>query len=81
MNKTVKDLMGKIADFKRFAIVLLAVGVFFYLGVIIPAPDKTETNIAAMMMMTAACLGGSIFFFTKVKKLKNILNELIDNNK
>ena len=81
MEKTVKDLMEKMVDFKRFAIVLLAVGVFFYLGVIIPTPEKTETNIAVMMMMTSACLGGSIFFFTKAKKLKHKLNELTDNNK
>ncbi|PKG24477.1 YrhC family protein [Niallia nealsonii] len=76
MEKALKDLMGKIVDFKRFAIVLLAVGVFFYLGVIIPTPDKTEINTAVMMMMTSACLGGSIFFFAKAKKLKNKLNEL-----
>ncbi|WP_445490271.1 YrhC family protein [Niallia sp. 03133] len=76
MEKTVKSLIEKMVDFKRFATVLLAVGVFFYLGVVIPTLDKTEWNTAVMMMMTAACLGASIFFFSKAKQYQKKINEL-----
>ncbi|MGP7816902.1 YrhC family protein [Niallia sp. 01092] len=76
MEKKVKGLTDKIEDFKRFATVLLAVGVFFYLGVIIPTLDKTEWNTAIMMIMTTACLGASIFFFTKAKQFQKQINEL-----
>jgi len=80
MEKTLKDLSGKLADYKRFAIVLLAVGVFFYLGVIIPAVHEVKWHDEAMAITSVLTLGTSIFFFAKVKKYKKMISDMTDND-
>lgn len=80
MEKTLKNLSGKLADYKRFAIVLLAVGVFFYLGVIIPAVHEVKWHDEAMAITSVVTLATSIFFFAKVKKYKKIINEMTDDD-
>lgn len=83
MEKTVKlkQMTEKMVDYKRFAIVLLAVGVFFYLGVIIPTENKTQVYNEVMMAMTAILLSSSIFFFTKSKKYQQKINQIDNDNK
>ncbi|MFT8322578.1 MAG: YrhC family protein [Bacillus sp. (in: firmicutes)] len=78
MENMIKYLTEKMVDYKRFATVLLAVGVFFYLGVIIPAIEKSQMNTEIMMLMTMLCLGASIFFFAKAKKFQQHINEIKD---
>jgi hypothetical protein len=70
MKEPTKQLYEKMEDYKRFAVILLSVGVFFYLGVIIPTGTKSEMEITSMMGACSVFLTGSIFFFAKVKAFK-----------
>lgn len=76
MNSEAKMLSEKMADYKRFAIVLLAVGVFFYLGMIIPTVTNRTSDINIMMGSSVVSLVLSIIFFFRSKHYKNLLQEL-----
>lgn len=79
-NQTVASLRSKMADFKQFAITLLCVGAFFYLGTILPTSGKTDVYINVYMGATVLFLGTSIFFFLLSKKYKKILEEMEDQD-
>ncbi|WP_254052819.1 YrhC family protein [Bacillus sp. V59.32b] len=70
-----KKLHEKMVDFKRFAVTLLCVGVFFYFGSIIPSEGKTMFDTYGMMGATTVFLVASIIFFTLSSKYKKILAE------
>lgn len=76
MKTQAKDLFEKMVDFKRFATMLLAVGAFFYLGVIIPNDTKSALHLNMMMIASTSFLAGSIFFFTQAKVCKKKLSEM-----
>ncbi|MFB6469373.1 YrhC family protein [Cytobacillus sp. Hz8] len=71
MNKRAKKLYENMIDFKRFAVIFLALGSFFYLGVVLPS-NKTEGEQYIMMATSAVLLLGSIllFYFSKRSRLK-----------
>lgn len=74
MKHNAKGLYEKMLDFKRFAISLLAVGSFFYLGMILP----TEQAVADSHIMTVTSvvfLAGAIFFFMVSRKYRSLLAE------
>lgn len=75
-----KKLYEKMIDYKRFATLLLAVGSFFYLGVIIPRDELILTDQTIMMSASMLFLAGSIIFFTLSKKAKTKLDELSDQD-
>ncbi|MGX6442837.1 YrhC family protein [Neobacillus sp. K501] len=70
MKNQIKILSEKMIDFKRFAVILLTVGVFFYLGVIIPTDIKNEFDQNIMMICSMSFLAVSILFFIESKKCK-----------
>ena len=70
-----KQLYVKMVDFKQYATVLLAVGVFFYLGTIIPSETKVMTDIYIATGASVGFLAGSISFFLIAKKYRNMLIE------
>ena len=76
MKQQSKILQDKMVDFKHFGIVLLAVGVFFYLGVIIPFDNKSELDINIMMVSSMSFLAVSIFFFIQSKLCQHKLTEM-----
>ncbi|WP_254778647.1 YrhC family protein [Bacillus sp. cl95] len=76
MNFEAKILSEKMADYKRFAIVLLSVGVFFYLGIILPSVTNSTSDINIMMGTSVVSLTLSIFFFFRSKHYKNLLQKL-----
>jgi predicted MFS family arabinose efflux permease len=76
VDKQTKSLYEKMVDFKQFAIVLLAVGVFFFLGVIIPSDSKSEMDINIMMISSMSFLAVSILFFIQSKQCQL---KLMDN--
>ncbi|WP_342432395.1 YrhC family protein [Neobacillus sp. FSL H8-0543] len=76
MKQHSKFLYDKMVDFKRFAVLLLAVGVFFYLGVIIPSETKTEMDLNIMMLSSMSFLAVAILFFIQSKKCELKLNEM-----
>ena len=76
MEKTLKTLKEQMADFRQFGIILLAAGVFFYLGVILPLPDKMPQYNEIMMMASIIFLSISIYLFMKAKNVKKKIEEL-----
>ncbi|WLR57621.1 YrhC family protein [Mesobacillus subterraneus] len=75
MNLDAKQLYDKMVDFKQFATVLLAVGAFFYLGIIIPSETKVMTDIYIATGASVGFLAGSVSFFSIAKKYRNQLVE------
>ena len=76
MEQTLKTLKEKMADLRQFGIILLVAGVFFYLGVILPLPDKLPTFNEIMMITSIAFLSISIYLFNKAKNIKKEIEEL-----
>lgn len=79
-NPTTAALRSKMTDFKQFAITLLCVGAFFYIGTILPTSGKTDAYANVYMGTTILFLGLSIFFFLVSKKYKKILDESDDQD-
>jgi hypothetical protein len=73
-----KSLYEKMVDFKRFGMVLLAIGVFFYLGVIIPSETKSAMDLNIMILSSMSFLAASILFFTRSKQCQLMLMEMED---
>jgi predicted MFS family arabinose efflux permease len=80
VDKQTKSLNEKMVDFKQFAIVLLAVGVFFFLGVIIPSDSKSEMDVNIMMISSMSFLAVSILFFIQSKQCQLKLMDMEDGN-
>ncbi|KIY21552.1 hypothetical protein UB32_13145 [Mesobacillus subterraneus] len=70
-----KQLYEKMIDYKQFATTLLAVGVFFYIGTIIPSETTVMTDIYIATGASIAFLTGSILCFAVAKKYRNQLTE------
>jgi membrane protein implicated in regulation of membrane protease activity len=75
MKIDVKNIYDKMVDFHRFATVLLAVGVFFYLGVIIPNVATTTMSQLVGIAGSLTVLLVSILFFVLSKRLRKKLEE------
>jgi preprotein translocase subunit YajC len=75
MKIEAKKIYGKMVDFHRFATVLLAVGVFFYFGMIIPQESTTGVSQIVGAGGSVLFLAGSIFFFFQSKRLRKRLEE------
>ncbi|MBN8200635.1 MULTISPECIES: YrhC family protein [Bacillaceae] len=75
MKNEAKHLFEKMVDFKRFAISMLAVGSFFYIGLIIPDTANTVSDLYIMAGSSSAFLLGSILFFLFSKRCRSKLNE------
>ncbi|MEC1522885.1 YrhC family protein [Neobacillus niacini] len=80
MDKQTKKIYEKMVDFKQFAVVLLAVGVFFFLGVIIPSDSKSEMDVNIMMIASMSFLAVSILLFIQSKQCQLKLMDMEDGN-
>jgi hypothetical protein len=78
MKIDVKKIYEKMIDYHRFATVLLAVGVFFYLGVIIPNESNTTVSQLVGLGGSILFLAGSIVFFHQSKLLRKRLEDTED---
>jgi YrhC-like protein len=78
MNQQSKNLYEKMVDFKRFALILLAVGVFFYLGAIIPT-SKSPEDLNMMIFTSISFLTVSILFFVRFKQCQRKLLDMEDD--
>lgn len=79
MKQQTKVLYEKMVDFKRFGTVLLAAGIFFYLGVIIPVVTKTEFTLNLMVLASTSFIAISILFFIQSKQCQLKLLEIDEN--
>jgi predicted MFS family arabinose efflux permease len=80
MKKQAKQLYEKMVDLKRFAVVLLAAGVFFYLGVIIPSNTKSTMDVNIMMVASTAFIAVSLLLFLFAKEYRNKLMAMEEND-
>lgn len=76
MKNKEKQLYEKMVDYKRYGVSLLAVGTFFYLGVVIPTEIKIMKDMYLMMGTSTMFLSGSIWFLLKSKQAKDKLIEM-----
>lgn len=76
VNSNVKAIQDKVTDFNRFGMVLLAVSVFMFIGVLIPSEGKEMQQTSVMMIATILFLAASFFSFKKATSYKKQLNEL-----
>lgn len=76
MESQTKKLYEKMIDYKRFATILLATGVFFYLGVIIPSVAKRTMDLDIMILASLSFLAVSILLFTRSKQIKQRLQDI-----
>jgi len=79
-TKKLKELQAKVADYTRFAYILVALSAFLYIGVLIPGEGKTEIHIYGLMGVTIILLGLAFTFFRKVISLKKMINENIEQD-
>ncbi|MDF2790766.1 YrhC family protein [Neobacillus sp. 3P2-tot-E-2] len=80
MDKQTKNIYEKMVDFRQFAVVLLAVGVFFFLGIIIPSDTKSEMDVNIMMIASMSFLAVSILLFIQSKQCQIKLMDMEDGN-
>jgi hypothetical protein len=76
MDMKIKDLQGKMVDYTRFGMVLLAVSVFMFIGILIPNEGKNMVQTYVMMGTDTVLLAGAFFFFKKGIKYKNKITEI-----
>lgn len=75
MGEGVKNMVQKISDYTRFGQVLLAVGTFLMIGLLLPNGEKDTAQLAMMIGAIFSFLGGSFYFFYRVKEMRNQLEE------
>lgn len=80
MKNEAKQLYEKMVDLKRFAVILLAAGVFFYLGVIIPSTTKSTMDVNIMIIASTAFIAVSLFLFINEKLCRKKLLALEEND-
>ena len=71
-----KQLQEKTADYTRFGQILLALSTILMIGLLIPSGEKQMLQLYVMMGAIVAFLGASFFFFYRVRKLRERIEEL-----
>jgi predicted MFS family arabinose efflux permease len=80
MKNQAKQLYEKMVDLKRFAVILLAAGVFFYLGVIIPSDTKNTMDVNIMIIASTAFIAVSLLLFINEKLCREKLLAMEEDN-
>lgn len=75
MNHQDNELIEKSMDYRRFAITLLCVGSFFYLGAILPAEEKTLFSMNGYILSSGFFLLASIGCFLQSSTYKKQVAE------
>lgn len=73
MNNNGEKFTAKMTDYRRFAIILLCVGSFFYLGTILPSEGKTLYSTIGYLLASVLFLIASIICFLQAIKCKKQL--------
>ncbi|KAA0549317.1 hypothetical protein FZW96_05245 [Bacillus sp. BGMRC 2118] len=76
MDTDKKSLQDKMTDFTRFGMVLLAVSVFLFIGILIPNEGKSMIQTYVMIGTNFLILVAAFYFFQQSVKLKNKLLEM-----
>lgn len=73
--KRIKNLYGKMVDYKNYGFVLLAVSVFLYLGSVIPSGGKTIHDPFFYLGGTIIFLFFSAYFLKRSNYYRKLLLE------
>ncbi|MGE6259492.1 YrhC family protein [Heyndrickxia sporothermodurans] len=68
-----KILYEKMNDYKRFAVISLALSAFLYLGFVIPMDGRTINKTYTLMIGTVLLLAISVRFFIIANRCRKIL--------
>lgn len=71
----VKVMEDKIADYKRFAFILLALSVFMFIGLIIPNEGVGSIQQIILIILSSNAIAFAIIFHRKAMKVRELLNE------
>lgn len=72
-NNTQKEISLKIVDYTRFSFVLFSLSIFLFMGTFLPIDGRTEFQMIVLYSMTYSALGFALFFYSKSKGLKRML--------
>ncbi|MFD1018844.1 YrhC family protein [Thalassobacillus hwangdonensis] len=76
MMNPVKELKGKIDDFKRFIMTLLILSSYLFIGTLISMYEYKNGLEGLMMALTVTGLGVAFYFTLKVSRFQKQLYEL-----
>ncbi|MED4016440.1 YrhC family protein [Sutcliffiella cohnii] len=71
----IQKLKTRMKDYQRYAMILMTVSVFLYIGVAFQHAGKEPFQIYLMMGTTSLFLALAIFFVFQTRKLKKLINE------
>lgn len=72
-EKKMRDLRLKMKDYKNYSMVLLMMSAFLSIGSVIPSVGTTDRNQIILSMAGVVFIAASVFFYKKVAKLKDQL--------
>ncbi|MFV8826807.1 YrhC family protein [Alkalihalobacterium sp. APHAB7] len=74
-DKKIREIKGKIEDYKRFGFILLSLSIFMFLGIIIPNDVPLTGNYVEYMMVgTVLSLVMALIFHRKAMRYRNQLD-------
>ncbi|UCZ54402.1 YrhC family protein [Bacillus shivajii] len=74
-DKKIQDLKFKVADFKRFAYILLAISGFMALGMVLPGNEAVAGQEGLLMALVGGLLIGSFFFHRQAMNIQRLIHE------
>lgn len=72
-NNVTKVLEEKVADYKRFAFILLALSVFMFIGLIVPNEGISHNQSLILVGLSVCSLVFALFFHKKAMKTQEQL--------
>ncbi|MFP7493552.1 YrhC family protein [Terribacillus saccharophilus] len=73
MEKRQQQLLDRIADYRRFALALLILGSYLYLGSVINVYLAPSDKANILFAMTGGCVVASILIWFAIERWKNQL--------
>jgi predicted MFS family arabinose efflux permease len=73
MMKQLKEYYEKMIDFKNFGIVMLAVGIMFFIGTVLPSAEINQSETIVLIVAAIVFLSGSVLFFNYSKEYRQKL--------
>ncbi|MBU8905549.1 YrhC family protein [Desertibacillus haloalkaliphilus] len=77
-EKEMRELEGKINDYKRFSSILVSVSIFLFLGLVIPVEGKETFHSALLITGNLMMLAFSVIFHKKAVNAQEEMNQHIE---
>lgn len=68
-EKKIKDLQDKVTDYSRYGFILLSLGVFLFLGLVIPTDSSIANQFPGVIIGGIFLVLGLAMFFNRRAKL------------